>query len=106
MAPRTRRPPAPSIGVGLGSEQRLHARLLPFTSGQHHGGEALVGQQVGVGRVLQEHEHDGEVAVARCVHERGEAEADLQVDARAPLQQLPHHRQVVVECGSVQEGCG
>ena len=46
------------------------------------------------------------MVVARCIHERGEAEAVLQVDARAPLQQLPHHLQVIVGCGGVQQGFG
>ena len=36
--------------------------------------------------MLQQDEQDGEVAVARCIHERGVAAAVLQVDARAPLQ--------------------
>ena len=66
-------------------------------SGLHQGGDAFVVLQVRVGRVLQEDEQDGEAAVVRSTHERGEAEAGLQVDARAPLQQLLHDRQMVVD---------
>ena len=94
------------LGVGLGSQQRLHARLVPFASGIHQGGAALDVLQVGVGRVLQQDEHDGEVAVVRSIHERGAAEAARQVDARASLQQLPHHLQLAVGCGGVQQGDG
>ena len=94
------------LGVGLGAQQGLHARLLPFVSGSHQGGAAVDGLQVGVGRVLQQDEYDGEVAIARSIHERGEAEAASQVDARAPLQQHPHHLQVAVTRNGVQQGCG
>eukprot|EP00964_Phaeocystis_antarctica_P072205 scaffold44129_cov61-Phaeocystis_antarctica.AAC.4 len=53
-------------------------------------------------------EHDGEAAVVRSNHQRGEPEAARQVYARASLQQLPHHLQVAVGCGGVQQadGCG
>ena len=103
--------PDEQLGVSLGSQQRLHARLLPCRSGRHQGGAADDELHVDVGRVLQQEEHDGEVwpRSAVCIHERGgadgarhddpraslhgrgAAEAGLQVDARAQLQQLPHH---------------
>eukprot|EP00964_Phaeocystis_antarctica_P088871 scaffold56574_cov57-Phaeocystis_antarctica.AAC.1 len=70
----------------------------------HQGGAAEQVLQVKAGRVLQEEEQGGEVAVDRSIHERGVAEAAWQVDARASLQQLPHHLHVVVSCGSVQQG--
>eukprot|EP00964_Phaeocystis_antarctica_P114414 scaffold78380_cov61-Phaeocystis_antarctica.AAC.5 len=94
------------LGVGLGSQQGLHARLVPSASGHHQGGGTLAGLQVGVGRVLQQDEHDGEVAAVRSDHERSEAEAVWQVDARAPFQQLPHDLQLVVGCGNAQQGRG
>jgi hypothetical protein len=58
--------------------------------------------------VLQQEAQDGEAADARSSHERGVTEAGWQVDARASLQQLPHHLQVVVGCGGMQQayGCG
>eukprot|EP00964_Phaeocystis_antarctica_P002591 scaffold1357_cov36-Phaeocystis_antarctica.AAC.1 len=74
------------LGVGLGSQQGLRARLLPPVSGPYQGSVAFAGLQVRNGRVHQQDEQDGEVAVARSSHERGEAEAGLQVDARASLQ--------------------
>ena len=73
------------LSVGLGSQQRLHARLLPFARSHHQGGVALDASQVRVGRVLQEDEQDGEVAVPCSMHERGVAEAGLQVDVRSFL---------------------
>eukprot|EP00964_Phaeocystis_antarctica_P060952 scaffold36377_cov66-Phaeocystis_antarctica.AAC.5 len=83
------------LGVGLGSQQGLHARLVPSASGQHQGGGATVGLQVGVGRVLQEEEQGGEVATGRSIHERSVVyKAGWQVDARASLQQLPHQLQL------------
>eukprot|EP00964_Phaeocystis_antarctica_P077597 scaffold48181_cov63-Phaeocystis_antarctica.AAC.6 len=94
------------LGVGLGLQQRLHARLLPFFSGHHQGGSAVVGLQIEVGRVLQQDEHDREVAVVRSIHERCDAEFGLQVDARASHQQHPHDLQVAVGCGVVQQGFG
>eukprot|EP00964_Phaeocystis_antarctica_P120502 scaffold84248_cov61-Phaeocystis_antarctica.AAC.2 len=92
--------------VGLGSQQGLHACLVPSASGPHQSGLACVPLQVGVGRVLQENTQDGEVAAVRSMHERGATEAGRHVDARASLQQLPHHLQVAVGCGGVQQGCG
>ena len=59
------------LGVGLGSQQRLHARLVPAESGPHQGGATEVGLQVGVGRKLQQDEQDGEVAHVHSMHERG-----------------------------------
>eukprot|EP00964_Phaeocystis_antarctica_P072206 scaffold44129_cov61-Phaeocystis_antarctica.AAC.5 len=97
------------LGVGLGSQQSLHARLVPSASeesGRHQGTVASAGLQVRVGRVLQQDEQDGGVAVARSIHERGEAEVGWQVDARASLQQHPHHLQLAVARGGVQQGCG
>ena len=44
------------LGVGLGSQQGLHARLLPFVSGPRQGGVAVNVLQVGVGRVHQQDE--------------------------------------------------
>ena len=45
------------LGVGLGSQQGLHACLLPVASGVHQGGAAVdAGLQVNVGRVLQQNE--------------------------------------------------
>jgi hypothetical protein len=93
------------LGVGPGSQQGLHARLVPLASGQHQGGVAVGALQFGVGRVLQQEAQDGKVAVARSSHERGAAVAAWQVDARASLQQLPHRLQAVVGCGGVQQGC-
>jgi len=40
------------LGVGLGSQQRLHARPVAFISGPHQSGLATDVLQVGVGRVL------------------------------------------------------
>eukprot|EP00964_Phaeocystis_antarctica_P019301 scaffold10665_cov67-Phaeocystis_antarctica.AAC.4 len=94
------------LGVGLGSQQGLHARLLPSDSSLHQGGPTPGILLVRIGRVLQEEEHGGEVAAVRSSHERGEAEAGLQVDARASLQQLPYHLQLAVARGGVQQGCG
>jgi len=45
------------LGVGLGSQQRLHARLVPLVNGHHQGGGTVEVLQVGVGRVLQEQYH-------------------------------------------------
>ena len=45
----------------------------------------------------------GEVAAVRSIRKRGPAEAAWQVDARAPLQQLLHQRQVAVARGDVQQ---
>eukprot|EP00964_Phaeocystis_antarctica_P007906 scaffold4254_cov60-Phaeocystis_antarctica.AAC.2 len=92
------------LGVGLGSQQGLHARLSPVESGRHQGGSSHVGLQVGFGRVLQQDEQDVEVAVARSIIERGDAKAGLQVDGSPSLQQHSHHLQVVVACGGVQQG--
>eukprot|EP00964_Phaeocystis_antarctica_P058330 scaffold34597_cov60-Phaeocystis_antarctica.AAC.2 len=69
------------LGAGLGSQQGLHARLVPIFSSQHKGSATLVGLQVRVGRVMQQDEYDTEVAVACSSHERGEAEVGWQVDA-------------------------
>ena len=77
------------------------ALMIAAGRGHHQGGAAVVGLQVRVGRVLQEEEHDGEVAAVRSKHERGGTEGGLQVDARASLQELPHDRQVAVGCGGV-----
>ena len=90
------------LRVGLGSQQGLHARLVPLVSGQHQSGDAVGVLQVGVGRVLQQDEQDGGMAVVRSLHERGAAEAGWQVDARASLQQLPHHLQVAAGRGKVK----
>eukprot|EP00964_Phaeocystis_antarctica_P157694 scaffold128002_cov57-Phaeocystis_antarctica.AAC.1 len=80
------------LGVGLGSQQGLHARLLPFASGHNQGGLAIAGLPVRVGRVLT-HERGG-----------GGAEVGKQVNARsASLQQLPHHLQVAEGCGGMQQ---
>eukprot|EP00964_Phaeocystis_antarctica_P053067 scaffold31098_cov75-Phaeocystis_antarctica.AAC.1 len=99
------------LGVGPGVQQGLHALLVPLVSSHHQGGvaalvDATAALHVRVGRVLQEEEHDGCVAVARSFHERGVAEAVRQVDLRASLQQLPHHLQAAVGYGSVQQGRG
>jgi hypothetical protein len=94
------------LGVGLGTDQGLHARLVPMVSGSHQGGFAVDVLQVGVGRVLQQDKHDGGVAGDRSVHERGDAEAAWQVDARASLQQLPHHLQLAKGCGGEQQSSG
>eukprot|EP00964_Phaeocystis_antarctica_P138324 scaffold103006_cov66-Phaeocystis_antarctica.AAC.7 len=59
-----------------------------------------------VGRVLQEDEHDGEVAVLCSSRERGEAVAGLQVDARALLQQLLRDLQLADGSSCVQQGYG
>eukprot|EP00964_Phaeocystis_antarctica_P110436 scaffold74795_cov63-Phaeocystis_antarctica.AAC.2 len=80
------------LGVGLGSQQGLHTRLLPSGSSPHQGGVAV--------DVLQ----DREVAVARSIYERGGTKVGLQVDICSSLQQLPHHLQVAVACGGVQQG--
>ena len=48
----------------------------------------------------------GEVAAVRSIRKRGPAEAAWQVDARAPLQQLLHQRQMAVDCGGEQQGVG
>ena len=53
------------LDVSLGSQQRLDASLLPFTSGRHQGGHAFDVLQVRIGRVLQEEEEDGGMAVER-----------------------------------------
>ena len=50
-----------SLGVSLGSQQGLHARLLTSAGGQHQGGSAFVGLQVKVGRLLQQEEQKREV---------------------------------------------
>ena len=94
------------LGVGLGSQQGLHARLLTSAGGRHQGGAAFVGLQVGVGRVLQENAQNGEVATTSSIHERGGTKLGLQVDARTTLQQLPHHLQLVAGCGAMQQGYG
>eukprot|EP00964_Phaeocystis_antarctica_P010844 scaffold5965_cov69-Phaeocystis_antarctica.AAC.3 len=44
------------LGVGLGSQQGLHACLLPCSRSHHQGGVAVAGLQVRVGRVLQQQE--------------------------------------------------
>ena len=44
------------LSVGLGTQQRLHARLVPSVSGHHQGGGALDVLLVGVGGVLQQYE--------------------------------------------------
>ena len=57
--------------------------------------------------MLQEDEKDGEVTVGRSTYERGDAAvAAWQIDARASLQQHPHHLQLAVGCGGVQQGDG
>ena len=61
---------------------------------------------VNAGRLLQQDEQDGEVAAVCSFLERGAAEAALQVDARASLQQLPHHLQLIVGCGDVEQAEG
>ena len=56
----------------------------------------------------EQDEQDGEVSgrAERSTHESGEAVAAWQ-DAPASLQQLvPHHLQLVVECGGAQQGEG
>ena len=63
------------LSVGLGTQQRLHARPLSFGSGLHQGGATVLLLEIGAGRVLQQNEQDGEVAEARSTHERGGAEA-------------------------------
>eukprot|EP00964_Phaeocystis_antarctica_P010229 scaffold5613_cov69-Phaeocystis_antarctica.AAC.2 len=78
--------------------------LSSSVSGLHQGGPTITVLQVNVGRVLQQDEQDGVAAVVRSIHERGLAEAALQVDARASLQQHLRHLQVVVGCGGVQQG--
>eukprot|EP00964_Phaeocystis_antarctica_P043234 scaffold24790_cov53-Phaeocystis_antarctica.AAC.1 len=75
------------LGVGLGSQQRLHAWHVSSASGLNEGGDTAPGLQVRVGRVLQEDEQDGQVAVVRGSHERRVAEAALQVDTRTSFQQ-------------------
>eukprot|EP00964_Phaeocystis_antarctica_P055097 scaffold32394_cov59-Phaeocystis_antarctica.AAC.1 len=94
------------LGVGLGSQQRLHAWHLPSASGLHEGGDTAPGLQVRVGRVLQEDAQDGEVAVVRSSHERRVAKAALQVDTRTSFQQHRDDLKVAVACGGVQEGEG
>eukprot|EP00964_Phaeocystis_antarctica_P155126 scaffold124113_cov63-Phaeocystis_antarctica.AAC.6 len=91
------------LGVGVGSQQSLHARLFASSSGHHQSGHAVAGLQVAVGRFLQEEEHDGEVASISSTHERCDAEAGWQVDACASLQQLPHDLQVAADHGRVQQ---
>eukprot|EP00964_Phaeocystis_antarctica_P019345 scaffold10687_cov53-Phaeocystis_antarctica.AAC.3 len=92
------------LGVGLGAQQGLHARLFPSGSGHHQGGGVVDVLQVRVSRVLQQEEQDGGVAVARSTHECGVSEAAWQVNARALIQQLPHDLQVAVGCGGMQQG--
>eukprot|EP00964_Phaeocystis_antarctica_P026042 scaffold14647_cov60-Phaeocystis_antarctica.AAC.6 len=46
------------LGVGLGSQQGLHALLLPKVSGLFQGGVAVDILRVRVGRVLQQLPHD------------------------------------------------
>ena len=79
---------------------------MPFVSGPHQGGAPVGGLQVNFGRVLQQDEQDGGVTSIRSLHERGEAEAAWQVDARALLQQLPHHLQLIPTRGGMQHGFG
>eukprot|EP00964_Phaeocystis_antarctica_P160815 scaffold132691_cov63-Phaeocystis_antarctica.AAC.1 len=74
--------------------QGLHARLFPVGRSHHQGGHAVAVLQVRVGRVLQQDGCGGEVAGICRSHERGDAEAGRQVDARASLQQHPHHLMV------------
>ena len=76
------------LGVGVGSEQGLRALLLPSVSSRHQSGAAVDGLQVGVGRVLEQKEQDGEVTTHSSLHERGGAVAAWQVDGGAPLQHL------------------
>eukprot|EP00964_Phaeocystis_antarctica_P010163 scaffold5570_cov69-Phaeocystis_antarctica.AAC.2 len=83
------------LGIGLGAQQGLHARLVPVMSGHHQGTTAVSLQ-----------EHDGEVAVVRSIHERGDAEAARQVDARASLQQHPHHLQPATGYSGMQQAEG
>eukprot|EP00964_Phaeocystis_antarctica_P003709 scaffold1995_cov75-Phaeocystis_antarctica.AAC.2 len=66
------------LGVGLGSQQGLHARPLPLPGGHHQGGGAVAGLEVRAGRVVQEEAQEGEVAAVSSIHERGSAEAALQ----------------------------
>ena len=112
------------LGVSLGSQQRVSACLVPSESGQHQGGGAVDVLQVGVGRCggavdflrvgvigrdqVQQKDNDFGVTVERSTHERGATVAVRQADARASPPQLPHHIQVAVGCGGVQqaEGCG
>ena len=70
------------LGVGLGAQQGLHARLVRLASGIHQGGVAVDVLQVGVGRVLQEEEQDGEVVAERSNHERGVAGVRHRVSPR------------------------
>eukprot|EP00964_Phaeocystis_antarctica_P004695 scaffold2548_cov66-Phaeocystis_antarctica.AAC.2 len=70
------------LGVGLGPQQGLHARLLPFDSGRNQGSAAVNVLQVGVGRVLQQEEQDGVAAVVSSIHERGPAEAAVAACSR------------------------
>ena len=74
--------------IGLGSQQRLHARLVPLASGHHQGGAALVGLQVGVGLGSQQRLHARLVPTASCKHQGGVAEVVLlQVKFSRVLQQ-------------------
>mmetsp|Transcript_6470 Transcript_6470/g.15990 ORF Transcript_6470/g.15990 Transcript_6470/m.15990 type:complete len:200 (-) Transcript_6470:285-884(-) len=95
------------LGVGPGSQQGLHARHVPLGRGQHECGVAVDVLHVRAGRVLQEEEHCGDVAVARSLHERGAASArervGLQIDARASLQQPLHHLQMAGGCAGMQQ---
>eukprot|EP00964_Phaeocystis_antarctica_P072118 scaffold44064_cov70-Phaeocystis_antarctica.AAC.7 len=54
--------------------------------------------------IIRAEAQDGCVAVAHSFHERGVAEAAWQVDARAALQQHPHHLQLALGCSGVQQG--
>ena len=64
------------LGVGVGSEQGLCALLVPSASSSHHqGGNTVDVLQVGVGRVLEQKEQDGDVVTHSSTHESGVAEA-------------------------------
>ena len=71
------------FGVGLGSQQGLHARLVPLVSGRHQAGAAVDVLRVRVGRVLQEDVQARKMAVLCSSHKSGETVAARQVDARA-----------------------
>eukprot|EP00964_Phaeocystis_antarctica_P031076 scaffold17587_cov91-Phaeocystis_antarctica.AAC.3 len=89
--PSLQRPPARAAPAG--AAQRLRCRGVLLMLGHYERRPAGAVLQRGVGLGFEQRLHDRGVAIVSSGHQGGEMEAGfLQVDARAALQQHPHHR--------------
>eukprot|EP00964_Phaeocystis_antarctica_P043345 scaffold24880_cov48-Phaeocystis_antarctica.AAC.1 len=86
--------------------QQLRRRGVLLLIGQRERRKAAGGLQRGVGLGVEQRLHACGAAIGSSVHQGGDSGGILQVDARAALQEHPHHRYLPSEGGRRQQRRG